>query len=951
MQFSLTWNDLPAGVDVKVSDFTMSEEISTPFKIEMTVQANSADLEFGLNAQGACQKLTLGIVENNKTKSIQGDLTTLEYVGKVRDGFYEYALTVMGKPHLTQFQSNSTVFQTLSYLGVAKNLLEASNYKNDVDFEISAVTANFETLPYLVQDQQTDFEYLQYILRLGGAFYFEDFQNSQNLVIGDGVAHFSTISKPLNKSDFRDLTNGLGRTRPLKLKKAVVTKQFKSTQHVLEQDTSPQTTTSSVSDMIGVGTSTRFGVQAGTKAILQKLTDVAAQREKSKGYQYVGATERSDLFAGAKIKAIGFESTGGQTDILIDTVKHSGSQTIDAAGHVQGAVYSNRFTAIPASIGFRPAMTSTIASGFFAARMEGAGKTTTNDQGETVAVDSLAPDFDTNTCYKMRYPFDSRAAVAQGSASPPTQLARPFIGPKNSAVNSAGWHLPNPQQGTVLVGSVQGNPGRPVILGQIPSKNYRRPVEEVSTDVPHIINTPEGNRLSMQDDAEPHIAFESSNQDSKLILGVSEHDEAVGVFASSKIGTTVKREMLIGEQEISSTKEVEGIRFAINANKKLNDVEKKAAIDVLLGEEKVKIGDTFELQAEGIRMRTIIEKPTSLASLLYLGEWKEHDAPEGEGIRMGVFGSGSRPADGSANLVTPTGNPISRLIIGAQEKEGKSEKGKGEGVTFSSQGIISMSAKQGMIMAASSIGTPDSNLTTAATMGSIVAIASLVASGLHLASSIFMTVAFLSKSSAMPIISSLAGLANLTFGIVRKAIATPPGKNQTADKSWMNGILMLPEFGLSTMALLGINLNSTLSVNLYGALKAEMFGGYHVGMQGILFGNSISSITGPAKVESVFGNINFKTALGSCTLRSLRKVVMESATSHHVKAEITLNPTSIDIEFEAPPRKIEITPTNIKFVGGEGLHFQNASVTTTNAAQNVTDGESVTFEGLQVMLN
>ena len=146
------------------------------------------------------------------------------------------------------------------------------------------------------------------------------------------------------------------------------------------------------------------------------------------------------------------------------------------------ARYENHFVALAADVPFRPARTTPkpTVPGVVTGIVEGVG--------DRVDLSHL----DDQGRYRIRFLFDS-APAGERQASHPVRMAQPHAGP------DYGMHFPLKPGIEVIMGFVNGDPDRPIVLGSVPNPVTRSPVD-VGTKTLNRIKTESGVVIEIADE-------------------------------------------------------------------------------------------------------------------------------------------------------------------------------------------------------------------------------------------------------------------------------------------------------------------------------------------------------------------------------------------------------------------------------------------------------------------
>jgi len=190
-----------------------------------------------------------------------------------------------------------------------------------------------------------------------------------------------------------------------------------------------------------------------------------------------GKSARPELSPGTRLFVEGHPS--GDLNLLILTVEHRLDQ---ATFGTVGGGYENSFTAIDASVAFRPERRTPrpFVPGVLTATVEA------EQAGEYAEIDGQGR-------YHVRFAFD-RGTAARGKASRPIRMAQPHAGA------GYGFHFPLRDGVEVLITCVEGDPDRPIIAGAVPNPSAPSTVTDKNA-VRNVIRTGGGTEMNIDDTA------------------------------------------------------------------------------------------------------------------------------------------------------------------------------------------------------------------------------------------------------------------------------------------------------------------------------------------------------------------------------------------------------------------------------------------------------------------
>jgi hypothetical protein len=184
--------------------------------------------------------------------------------------------------------------------------------------------------------------------------------------------------------------------------------------------------------------------------------------------------------------------------------------------------YSNRFSAIPSDIQFRPERKTPKPkfNGIINATVDAAG-------------DGKDGEVDDQGRYKIILPFD-QSGNKDGKASRWVRMAQPYSG------SDYGMHFPLHKGAEVLLTFVDGDPDRPIISGSIPNPDTTSPVTDAN-QTKSVVRDNYGNELVF--DATPgdeHIRLQTPHNNSGLELGRSVNIWTTSDDNSAKLGNQLE---------------------------------------------------------------------------------------------------------------------------------------------------------------------------------------------------------------------------------------------------------------------------------------------------------------------------------------------------------------------------------------------------------------------------
>ncbi|RDH42117.1 type VI secretion system tip protein TssI/VgrG [Zooshikella ganghwensis] len=138
------------------------------------------------------QPVTLTIVGEDFERQVNGIINQFAQ-GKTADKYTEYSFDFIPKLWYLTKRTDCRIFQALTIPEIIKQVLEVAEFIEKDDF-IQKLTGNYQPHDYIVQYNETDFNFISRLLEQEGIFYFFEHQvDSHCLVLSDHNAAFGPI--------------------------------------------------------------------------------------------------------------------------------------------------------------------------------------------------------------------------------------------------------------------------------------------------------------------------------------------------------------------------------------------------------------------------------------------------------------------------------------------------------------------------------------------------------------------------------------------------------------------------------------------------------------------------------------------------------------------------------------------------------------------------------------
>jgi type VI secretion system secreted protein VgrG len=468
----LTRRDFPfhseavADGDLVVSAFTGRDRIGRPFRFELELASERADIDgtalltndawFGLK-QGTM--LASGQVGARLLK-FHGVLSRFEQLGR-KDGWYLYHAILVPKLWRLSLTRQSRIFQEQSTIDIITDVLEAAGFGDD-DFEFRANARSYPEKEYLVQYQETDLDFINRLTEMEGISYF--FENSDDaccVVFADQAEGFKDIPGAVTSLPFRESSDArVGQNTDDAVYKLTTRYQAVTGNVVLgdfdyNQPAQKLLVEAEVDGDATFGLTHEHGGNVFTENDLgDTIAKIRAEEISCRKQLFIGRGDARGLRAGAVFTLSGHFNKDCNIKQLLTEVTHKGSQTIDSGddGGEGPGQYRCKFLSIPAEVPFRPLRTTPrpVIQGTIHAIIDAAGS------GQYAELDDQG-------CYRVRIPFDRRTDAEPAKASAPVRMIQPYGG------DTMGMHSPLHKGTEVMLTHIDGDPDRPVIAGAVPN--------------------------------------------------------------------------------------------------------------------------------------------------------------------------------------------------------------------------------------------------------------------------------------------------------------------------------------------------------------------------------------------------------------------------------------------------------------------------------------------------
>lgn len=505
-----------------VSKLSGREEISQPFRFDLELLSKEVDLDpSALLASSAQLVIKQGIELSDGSYGLQnlrldGVIASCE---QREEGHDWVSYLVEFRPHLWRLSlaQHSRIFLDKTVQEIVDEVLQEAGFASD-DAVWRTNARSYVPREFTVQYQEADLAFIQRLCEHEGiAYWFEHSEEGTTVVFGDGPEAALPIAGPAELA-YRPQSQAEGRvtakedgasawyqqevisswrSRHRAVPAQVVLKDYnyRTPDVVLdvEQD---------IPADAGYGSVYAFGEHFKDEDTGRVYARIRAEEIACTQHRFFADSDCRSIRAGATLTLAEHYRDSFNQEYLIIRTEHEASQEIELeSGGSQLSTYRNSFEALPAEIVYRPPRITP------KPRVSG-----TINAHVDASSESEYAELDDQGRYKVVIPYD-RSGRSGGQASRFMRMAQPYAG------NGMGMHFPLHVGTEVLLGHVNGDPDRPIILGAVPNPTTASPVAG-SNQTQCAIATGGGSGLVFEDRAGgQRVALSCPHEGSSITIG------------------------------------------------------------------------------------------------------------------------------------------------------------------------------------------------------------------------------------------------------------------------------------------------------------------------------------------------------------------------------------------------------------------------------------------------
>lgn len=464
-----------AGPQPRIARFEGEERLTRPYRFEIDLVSENDELDLD-DLVG--QEATFTLAQGEDTRQVHGIVRQISAEGEAAGGSYAYRLRLVPRlallelaRHNRSFGSNTpmTVIEVIE--AVLQDPTGLAFSSSDYSFQVLDRAA-YPQRDFWVQYAETDADFLHRLLEHWGIFYyFEQAEAGERVIFCDSttILPFQSQGGTLPYKGYAPNPQLRG-AEVLRISRTVksITKSVRLKDYNAEHP-NLQLNTSATVRQGSFGEYDEYAphfLTTGEGDFLARVRseEIGAERDT------FDLRTTSPLVSAGCIFALEshFRNSFNQRYIPV-MIRHEGQQSLAGAFNedsaVQGPGYHNTLSAIPATAAYRsPRLTPRpIMSGVMPALVE-VDESRPNTQ--RAAIDSQGR-------YKVAIDFDMTDNPIY-ERSPWLRRMQPYAGP------DVGFHFPLLKQTEVMIGWVDGDPDRPIILGAVPNAETVGPVAKTN---------------------------------------------------------------------------------------------------------------------------------------------------------------------------------------------------------------------------------------------------------------------------------------------------------------------------------------------------------------------------------------------------------------------------------------------------------------------------------------
>lgn len=445
--------------DIRIRELVGKESISQLFSFDVdVVMVDGPDLvpDEILGAK-ACLVFTQE-PDGNEVRRMYTMVSSIRCFFETEVKHRSYKLRLVPHAHRLTLIEMQEIFLDLSIPEILQQ--KAANVGIEIDLRL---LGTYPKLPFVVQYKETDLAFVSRLTEhLGISFFFEHPEDREMdvLVFTDHQAGFRPIAND-HEIPFRSRGEEIDVFR-FELETQLIPAHYIQYEYNHEL---PRLSLEARHDaaMCHGGGVIEYGSHYDTPAAGEAIARIRAEERAAKRSVYHGQGDVCSMSAGGTFSLEGHHAA--PASLLIVGIEHHASQPVLLEGGKSSApTYKNAFQALDAKTRYRPSRQTPRPRihGLIPALVEPKAD---GEIGKYAQIDA-------DGSYTLRFFFDTSDPGSRSRSSLPIRMLQPHAGP------NYGLHFPLKPGIEVLVGFIDGDPDRPVIVGAVPNPMTRSPVTQ-----------------------------------------------------------------------------------------------------------------------------------------------------------------------------------------------------------------------------------------------------------------------------------------------------------------------------------------------------------------------------------------------------------------------------------------------------------------------------------------
>ena len=453
--------------------------------------------------------------ELNRFSGVVSELSATNDVEHTRTDLY---LEIVPRVAMAAHRRGSELFLDKSIPEVVVAKLTALGLKVDEDFAL-LLRGTYPPREIIAQYEESDLAFIRRLCESIGITTSYDQQGGREvLLLSDGQTPFPEVTRPRLPSRHRA-------DHPAAFD--VRTTLRRVPQHVQVHDYNYRSPNVSLLDRdptrraAAVGEWTEFGAHPKTRDQTRELAVIRTEEQAARHQVVEGLATEASLRSGRLVQLV--DAVASEQMLLLTHVAYGfRSKRLEDGVELPG--WENRFVAIPANVPFRPQRVTPVPRipGLLNAVVDGAIR------GDYAELDGLGR-------YHLRFAYDRTGRTDLG-ATHPVRMMQPHAGA------NYGMHFPLRPGAEVLVGFVNGDPDRPVIVGSAPNPITTSPVA-ARNQTQNVLRTGSNNEMVIEDfKGNERIRIHTPHKATTVQLGSPEEVEEGVLMTTQAHVTAMSRE-------------------------------------------------------------------------------------------------------------------------------------------------------------------------------------------------------------------------------------------------------------------------------------------------------------------------------------------------------------------------------------------------------------------------